>query len=301
MARSAQRNKRQPQRRTKGRAETPPKQQRRATAVPRSYEDEMFFPRLRRQAKWMFLVLALIFGLGYVIFNVGGTIPGTGIGDILQGAAQSDGRPDVGDAEAKVRENPRSAPAKLELADAYTQHDRPDDAIPVLEQYLDLRPNDEDVVSRLAGLYMGQGAQHREDAVAAQTELAAAAPGAAFAPASGLLAQLRGQGEVTKALSSDANERLSQASSEAALSFQQARDLYRKLGELEPDDASVRFSLASASEQAGDYESAIGAYREFIRLAPDDPNVPAIRQQIRLLQAQQQLQPQVQPSPRSGG
>ena len=303
MARSAaQRNKRQQRGRAKARAETPPKQQqRRATTVPRSYEDEMFFPRLRRQAKWMFLVLALIFGLGYVIFNVGGTIPGTGIGDILQGAAQNDGRPDVGDAESKVRDNPRSASAKLELADAYTQHDRPNDAIPVLEQYLDLRPNDEDVVSRLAGLYMGQGAQHREDAVAAQTELAAAAPGAAFAPASGLMAQLRGQGEVTKALSSGANERLNQASSEAALSFQQARDMYKKLGELEPRDASVRFSLAQASEQAGDYASAVDAYREYIRLAPDDPNVPAIRQQIRLLEAQQQLQSQAQPSPRSGG
>lgn len=261
----------------------------------------MFFPRLRRQAKWMFVFLAVVFGLGYVIFNVGGTIPGTGLGDILQNAGGADGRPDVGDAEKKVRENPTSASAKLELADAYTQNDRPEDAIPALEQYLDQRPRDADVVSRLAGLYMGQGARHQQDAAFAQAELQAAAPGTLFAPATGMMAQLRAQGEVEKALSSDANERLSTASSEAALSFQQARDNYKKLAQLTPDDASVQFSIAQASEQAGDFESAIAAYRQFMKLAPDDPNVPAIRRQIQLLKAQQQIQPQIQPGSGAGG
>ena len=31
----------------------------------------MFFPRLRRQAKWVFLFLALVFALGFVGFGVG--------------------------------------------------------------------------------------------------------------------------------------------------------------------------------------------------------------------------------------
>jgi tetratricopeptide (TPR) repeat protein len=298
MARSAQRNKRQPPQRPRSRPDGRPK---RAAPPPRSYEDEMFFPRLRRQAKWMFVVLALVFGLGYVIFNVGGTIPGTGLGDILQNAGGADGRPDVGDAEEKVRENPKSPEAKLELADAYSQNDRPDDAIPVLEDYLELRPKDADVVSRVAGLYMGQGARHRQEAALAQAEVEAAAPGTQFAPASGLVTQLRAQGEVSKALSTDANERLSEASSEASLSFQQARDTYKKLGELTPDDSSVQFSLAQAAEQAGDYPTAITAYKRFIKLAPDDPNVPAIRDQIKLLEQQVKLQSQIQPSGGSSG
>jgi tetratricopeptide (TPR) repeat protein len=298
MSRSAQRSKRQPPQRPRAKADGRPK---RSAPPQRSYEDEMFFPRLRRQAKWMFVLLALVFGLGYVIFNVGGTIPGTGLGDILQNAGGADGRPDVGDAEDKVRDNPTSAQAKLELADAYTQNDRPDDAIPVLTEYLDQRPRDADVVSRLAGLFMGQGARHQQEAALAQAELQAAAPGAIFAPATGMMAQLRGQGEVEKALSSEANERLSSASSEAALSFQQARDNYKRLAELTPDDASVQFSIAQASEQAGDFESAIAAYRQFMKLAPDDPNVPAIRRQIQLLQAQLQIQPQIQPGSGAGG
>ena len=283
MARSAQRNKRKPPQRPRSRPDGRPK---RAAPPPRSYEDEMFFPRLRRQAKWMFVVLALVFGLGYVIFNVGGTIPGTGLGDILQNAGGADGLPDVGDAEEKVRENPKSPEAKLELADAYSQNDRPDDAIPVLEDYLELRPKDADVVSRVAGLYMGQGARHRQEAALAQAEVEAAAPGTQFAPASGLVTQLRAQGEV---------------SNEASLSFQQARDTYKKLGELTPDDSSVQFSLAQAAEQAGDYATAITAYKRFIKLAPDDPNVPAIRDQIKLLEQQLKLQSQIQPTGGSSG
>jgi tetratricopeptide (TPR) repeat protein len=298
MARSAQRNKRQRPQRPRSREDRKPK---RSAPPPPSYESEMFFPRLRRQAKWMFVLLALVFGLGYVIFNVGGTIPGTGLGDILQNAGGGDGRPDVGDAEEDARENPRDPQAKLELADAYTQNERPDDAIPVLEAYLDLRPKDADVVSRLAGLYMGKGARHQQEAALAQAEVQAAAPGTQFAPASGLLAQLRAQGEVAKALSTEANERLSRESSEAGVAFQQARDMYKELAGLTPDDSSVQFSIAQASEQAGDYTSAIAAYKRFMKLAPDDPNVPAIRQQIKLLQQQLQAQPQIQPSGGAGG
>jgi predicted Zn-dependent protease len=299
MARSAQRNKRQPQRRPARPDGARPKRSK--PAAP-SYEQEMFFPRLRRQAKWMFVFLALVFGLGYVIFNVGGTIPGTGLGDILQGSGGASGRPDVGDAQKKVREHPQDAAAKLALADALTQNDRSDEAIPVLEQYLDQKPKDADVVSRLAGLYMGKGAQHQQQAAIAQAEVAAATPGQAFAPADGLLAQLRTQSEATKALSSDANQRLSKESGEASLAFQQARDAYKRLAELTPRDSSVQFSLASAAEQSGDYDSAIAAYKRFMKLAPDDPNVPAIKQRIQLLEAQKQIQPQTQqPSGGAGG
>jgi tetratricopeptide (TPR) repeat protein len=299
MARSAQRNKRQPQRRPTSSDGGRPK---RSKPVAPSYEQEMFFPRMRRQAKWMFVFLALVFGVGFVVFGVGGNLSGTGLGDILANSGGSGGRASVGDAQERVRENPNDAAAKLALADALTQNDRSDESIPVLEQYLDQRPKDADVVSRLAGLYMAEGATHQQDAQIANAELQAANPGTQFAPAEGLLAQLRTQGEASKALSSDANERLSTASSEASLSFQQARDLYKRLAQLTPDDSSVQFSLASASEQAGDFDTAIAAYKQFMKLAPDDPNVPAIKRQIQLLEAQKQIQPQIQqPGVGAGG
>ena len=81
----------------------------------------------------------------------------------------------------------------------------------MLEQYLDQRPRDADVVSRLAGLYMGEGAKHQQEAALAQAEVQAANPGSLFAPSDGLMAQLRTGGEATRR-SSDANQRLSQQS-----------------------------------------------------------------------------------------
>ena len=71
-------------------------------------EDTMFFPRLRRHAKWMFVLLALIFGLGFVLFGVGAG--GTGIGELLRGGGGGGGdSPSVYDARKRVEENPNDA------------------------------------------------------------------------------------------------------------------------------------------------------------------------------------------------
>ena len=43
----------------------------------------MFFPRLRRQAKWVFVFLALVFAVGFVAFGVGSG--SSGISDLLRG------------------------------------------------------------------------------------------------------------------------------------------------------------------------------------------------------------------------
>ena len=69
---------------------------RRGTTAP-SIEDTMFFPRLRRHAKWMFVFLALVFGLGFVVFGVGAG--GTGIGDIFRGSGGTLGAVRLGRAE----------------------------------------------------------------------------------------------------------------------------------------------------------------------------------------------------------
>src|SRR5262245_46930338 len=294
MARSAQR-KRQATPRARQQQPASSRPKKRSNQLS-SYEQEMFFPRLRRQAKWMFVFLAVVFGFGYVIFNVGGSIPGTGLGDVLQGLGQGGDTADVGDARNDVNDHPNDPRAYLKLADALTQNNKTDESIPVLAQYLRLKPNDTDQISRLAGLYMGRGSRFQQDALAAQAEVAAATPGAAFAPSTGFLTQLRAQGELEKALSSEANQKLSQASSDAAGAFSSATTLWQRLGRLQPNDSAVQFSLAQSAEQAGDYATAIKGYQQFMKLAPDDPNVPAIKRQIALLKAQQQIQPTAQPS-----
>ena len=70
-------------------------------------EDTMFFPRLRRHAKWVFVLLALVFALSFVFFGVGAG--GTGIGDILRGGGGSSAtrRPSSRSAQARRGEPER--------------------------------------------------------------------------------------------------------------------------------------------------------------------------------------------------
>src|SRR5205823_10734598 len=70
------------QARRKGAKSQPGTRKQAAARRPPTVEQTMFFPRLRRQAKWMFVFLAFVFAAGFVFFGVGS---GSGIGDLLRG------------------------------------------------------------------------------------------------------------------------------------------------------------------------------------------------------------------------
>src|SRR5919201_1503388 len=97
----------------KQRAKTAPK---RKQAAP-TYEQTMFFPRLRRQAKWVFVFLALVFGVGFVAFGVGSG--STGLGDILNGqffgGGGSSTSSQIKDDQKKIERNPNDIDAQLAL------------------------------------------------------------------------------------------------------------------------------------------------------------------------------------------
>ena len=69
-----------------------------------SIEDTMFFPRLRRHAKWMFVFLAVALGGGFVLFGVGAG--GTGVGDILRGGGATSGVPSISSSREEDRAGP---------------------------------------------------------------------------------------------------------------------------------------------------------------------------------------------------
>src|SRR5712691_11865882 len=117
-------------------------------------EDTMFFPRLRRHAKWMFLLLAIMFGLGFVGFGVGAG--GVGFGDILRGRGGSSGAPSVSEAQKRVAENPKDAQAFRDLSTALQTEGKTSDAIEALQGYLQLKPKNADALRELAGLYLAQ-------------------------------------------------------------------------------------------------------------------------------------------------
>ncbi|HZG36688.1 MAG TPA: tetratricopeptide repeat protein [Gaiellaceae bacterium] len=254
-----------------------------------SYEDEMFFPKLRRQAKWMFVFLALVFGLGFVVFGIGSD-QGTGIGDLFrdQGGGGS-GIPSVNEAQERVEENPRDAVAKRDLAAALESEGRTNEAIVVLGEYTNLRPKDETALRQLASLYLTRAQEAQRRAQNAQALAQYRSPGPTFAESLKLgdEGETLGEDPINEAVTAEANETLTAAYSQAQQAYGQAVQVYERLVAVAPRDPNTRLELAQAAQQSGDVTRAVAAYEEFVKLAPDDPTTPLVKDQIKQLKESQ--------------
>jgi tetratricopeptide (TPR) repeat protein len=257
----------------------------------------MFFPRLRRQTKWMFVFLAIIFGLGYVIFNVGGSVSGAGLGDVLQGLGQSTSGPTEGGARDKIKDHPNDPAGYLELATALQRNGKTAEAIDPLTRYLAFRPKDRAALSQLAGLYLTQGRDAQDQAVQAQNQLTEITGGGVFTPStSSQFGQQFGDGAITKIESTELNQRLSSAYLAYQDAYRNATRVYKQLIAVIPkqeqaDQPSVFLQLAFAAQSANELKEAISAYKRFLQVAPDSPNAAGVREQIKQLEAAAKAQP----------
>jgi tetratricopeptide (TPR) repeat protein len=235
----------------------------------------MFFPRLRRHAKWMFLFLALVFGLGFVGFGVGAG--GIGFGDVIRDAAGGGGTPSITDAEQRVLDNPKDAKAFRDLATAHQAAGNTDDAVEALQSYIALRPKDTDALRELAALYLQKASAAQERAQIFQVRSDYLAPGSIR----DTIFQLKGSpltpDPITNAVSTAYDREISAAASEIQVSSAQAVEMYRKITEVRPNDPTVQLELASAAQSANDITTTIAAYEAFLKLAPDDPTAPEVR------------------------
>ena len=242
----------------------------------------MFFPKLRRRAKWVFLFLAIAFAGGFLIFGVGAGGSGIGdyVSDLLGGSAASG--PSVRDAEQKLEENPNDAAAHLELGQAFQAQGRTDEAIAEYERYTGLQPKDADAMRTLASLY-GQNvveAQQRADAASADAEEATIEQSfSATTP----FAQELAKDDVSQAVATEAQERAQTAQAEVQRFARLQTSVYERLTLLVQDDPLLYLQLAQAAEAGQDYASAIAAYQQFLETSPDDPNAKQVRDRIKLL------------------
>jgi tetratricopeptide (TPR) repeat protein len=249
----------------------------------------LFFTRLRTHAKWVFVFLAVAFGLGFVAFGVGSDVQG-GLDQLFQGRAASSGA-DVGEAREKAEENPRDAAAQLALAEALQQDGKPEEAIAPLERYLRLRPNDEEALQLLANLHLSKAQRIQDEAAIAQAEAAAIDPGQAFRPdASSPLGQAI-QGTSSYTPTEESQQRVTELYGQLSESATEIKEAYVRIAKLSPDDPTVQLQLAEAAQNSGDATTALVAYKKFLRLAPDDPSAEVVREQIKALESQAALSP----------
>jgi tetratricopeptide (TPR) repeat protein len=273
-------------RRTKG---SRPNAQR-VTSTPRrssggtAFEDTMFFPRLRRHTKWMFVLLALFFGVGFVAFGVGAG--GTGIGDIFRNHQSGGGGSSVKRALAATRKRPNDPKAWLELANVYRTKGEVAEAIAAQTYYTQLAPKDPDGFRTLAGDYFDQA--RRQAAVAQDSQISTAYSGSVSPAGSG--PTLNGTplfadplADISPTQTSSAYATALQARSTA---LQKAVSAYQKVAALSPNDPNVQAELGSNAVQAGNTTVAIQAFKRYLKLAPDSSDAPLIRRELKQLTTQ---------------
>jgi tetratricopeptide (TPR) repeat protein len=275
----------------KRRQQPQPKQKRNAG---QSWEDQLFFARLRRHTKWMFVLLALVFGVGFVAFGVGSG--STGISDIFRnglfgggGSSGVSGR--IKDDQKKIRTNPNNIEAYRDLATLYQQKHETSQAIGALNQAAKVQPKNLDVRGDLARIYRGQAESAKNDAAAAQNALASRAVTPPGLDLNSTLGQALGSDPLTQSLRtnvSDAFTKMSQAFTKAETAYKRVATAARGTSQ-EPNAqlqvASLAVEAVQATGQQSDIVVAANAYKRYLKLEPKGVSASQARQTLAQLQS----------------
>jgi tetratricopeptide (TPR) repeat protein len=278
----------QAQRQRKRQAAPPPKRKQAG-----SWEDQLFFARIRRHAKWMFVLLALVFGVGFVAFGVGSG--STGIGDILRGNVFGGGGNSIDsrikDDQKKIKANPDNMNAYVDLANLYRQKQETASAISTLERAAKVRPRNIDVLNTLAGLYRTRAEEASNAARDAYNAFAASNVSPPGLDTNSNLGQAMTSDPLSQALKSgysDAVLKARSAYSRAERAYQRQAAAARGT----PNELNAQSQLASVAEQTygwtgqpGDAKIAVAAYRRYLKLEPSGVQATLARQKIAQLSA----------------
>ena len=255
----------------------------------RASEDGMFFPMLRRQARWVFVLLALVFAGSFIFLGVGSG--STGLGDILNGWLNRNGGtggPSASKLEEQTREHPRDAAKLRELVTAYETDQRIDDAAKALERYVALRPKDVDANQELTGLYQRQLQQLNTEAQIAQAETPTT-DDSAFRPASTTpLGQAFGapgalQDPIQAAATTTLQTKFSELQKRADAIQTRLLTVSKRVVALDATDPTAQYQLAQVADAKGETATAVAAYKAFLKLSPDDPLAAQAKDRLKQL------------------
>ena len=252
----------------------------------KSLEDELFFNRLRGHAKWVFVLLAVVFGASFVFLGVGSG--NAGLSDVFSNVFGGGSAPSIESLQNKVAETPRDPAAVTNLAQALQRDGRTEEAIAAYRTYLQLRPKDREILGNLALLYQSQAAAAYTDIQTALRDASLAAPGAQFRPGSGALGEALGSqiDPLGQAASSQAESAYQQAVGRYQAANTGALGVYKQLSDLEPNEPTALLRYAQAAEGAGEVKRAIAVYGLFVKRFPDDALVSDAKQKIAELRKQ---------------
>lgn len=246
----------------------------------------MFFPRLRAQAKWVFVFLAAVFALGFVFFGVGSG--STGLGDILRGnfnifgSKGSTTSSGVKKALARTKKSPNDPAAWSALTNAYQTDGKLDQANAARVHYLKLRPNDAEALQSAAAYFENKANEKYTEAQTLRQEAPLDYGTVVGVGSTSPLGQIFAQDPVSQQASQKANA----AVTEFTTNLKKDETYLRRLVKAQPDDPNTQYRLAQIADYLGDSKVALVAYKRVMKLAPNDPIARTAKQRVALLTLQ---------------
>jgi tetratricopeptide (TPR) repeat protein len=265
----------------------PPEEPKRKKKAAPTWEEQLFFSRLRRHAKVMYVLLAVVFAAGFVVLGVGSG--STGIGDILQGKLFGGGgsstSSQIESKQKAIARSPKDVSLYLDLAGLYQADQKESQALTTLRKAEKVAPKNVDILNRIALIHSSRAGRARsvaEDAQILYLSNTTAPPGL---DTNSPLGQALASDPYSNALRSKASE----AYSKMVTAYSAAEKAYQRVVTTTKgtsEEASAQLQLASAAQTAGDIPTAVTAYQRFLKIAPNDPNAAAVRQTLTQLKAQ---------------
>ena len=255
-----------------------------------AYEEQLFFGRLRKHGKVVFVVLAGVFILSFVFLGVGSG--STGISAVLENfftGSSSSGK-SLSSLQKATTEHPKDAAAWLAYSTQLQADKKYDEAAQALSTYTTLKPKDANELRSLASLYYQRASdwytvyQDQESYNQSVSPTPLLSPNPASTLATALTSVTN---PLSSAVSSQSSTNVSTAYEQFSSEITNWENTYKKLGVLLPNDASTQLELAQAAQTAGDAKTEIAAYKKFLKLAPNDSEAPSARKALKAAEASQ--------------
>jgi cytochrome c-type biogenesis protein CcmH/NrfG len=251
----------------------------------------MMHERLRKSAKWVYLFLAIVFAVSFVVAGVG--TGGPALSDLIQqnnGGDQQNSATttpnSVKEAQQATKDRPQDPKAWLALADAQRSAGNTVEAAKAADTAVKLAPADASVNQTVAEIYAARAAEDQQKAnviFQRYQELSSASD----IPSYVTPGSTNALDPFSKAAKNVSNAKLDvllkQAEpfqTAAAAAFKKSADALTVVTKANPEDAAAWFQLGGVASSAGDTALAIKAYDQFLKLAPGDPIADQVRTQL---------------------
>jgi Flp pilus assembly protein TadD len=244
---------------------------------------QLFFVRMRRSAKPVYVILAVLFAVTFAFLGVGSG--GNDLSNLFNNInifGGGNGK-SVSGAQKEIQKHPNDPKGYRDLATAYESKGDTGNAISALQQYTNLKSKDSKAWSELAGLQASQAQDYLTQYQNAYTVRQLASPSTAFYP-TGKLGTALGTNPIESAAAQTAQSTLNDLQQRVQLAYNGTVTSWQQVTKLQPKNSNAWFQLAQAAQTAGNTTVAVSAYKTYLKLNPGSASAAQIKQLIKELQ-----------------